>query len=355
MRKRSTLIFVKGCLRLLTLGSLGALAPAAAAGDLGPVLNDPTLTIKKLNGYLHSIAFSPEGKTLATGTSDGLVRLWDAASGEELRSLRGHQGNVGSVAFTPDGKTLASGSWDQTVRIWSPVTGEPGVVLEGQQPQPVSTSSGMLVVAFAPDGKTLASTDNGINFELMRTKGCVVHLWDAATGKKRGSLQGHTGSIYCLAWSPDGRRLATGSCDRTVRTWEAATGKEVLRLAGQVGAVDSIAYAPDGKALAFACRDVTVAEGKAEVKLWDLVQERARVAQPGYGPVAFSPDGKWLACLAKDRGVHLLSVRTGEETVRLNTRGVACLAFSPDGKRLAVGSDRWMQVSVWDLRPGRTP
>ena len=344
--------------------ALGALALAAGAlgcaalqgpGTPGPrsgrraAALDPVLTIE-LNGIVHGVAFAPDGKTLATASSDRLVRLWDAASGQERRSLRGHLGNVSSVAFAPDGKTLASGSRDQTARLWVAASGEPGVTLDGQRAEPVSTTSGVVVVAFAPDGKTLASTANGSS--PVRSDG-VIHLWDPAAGKKKATLRGHRGPVLCLAWAPDGRTLTSGGFDKTVRSWEAATGQERSRLTGQVGAVVSVAYAADGKTLAVSARDLNAPGDRAEVSLWDVARGKARASVPGYGsegPVAFSPDGRWLACPAKGGGVRLLAARTGAEEARLATpyEGVNCLAFSRDGKRLAAGHNA-TRVSVWDL------
>ena len=151
------------------------------------------------------VAFSLDGKTLASGSGDKTIKLWDVATGQERATLRGHSNWVSSVAFSRDGKTLASGSWDNTIKLWDVATGQERATLRGHS-EPVNS------VGFSPDGKTLASGswDN------------TIKLWEVATGQERASLRGHSESVYSVAFSPDGKTLASGSFDSTIKLWDGA-------------------------------------------------------------------------------------------------------------------------------------
>jgi WD40 repeat protein len=294
-------------------------------------------------GAVDSVAFSPDSKTLASASANaeapwnnpGEVRLWDVASGQKRATLSGHTGGVFAVAFSPDGKTLASASADKTVKLWDAATGRVQATVNGH-------TSWVLNVAFSPDGKTLASASAD------RT----VKLWDAATGQERAALKGHTGGpVTSLAFSPDGKTLASGSADRTVMLWDAATGQVRATLTGHTGEVQSVAFSPDGKTLASGSWDRTV-------KLWDAATGQVRAALKGYAggifSVAFSPDGKTLASGSWDHTVKLWDAATGQQCVTLmgHKDPIWSVAFSPDGKTLASGSaDK--TVKLWDAATGQ--
>ena len=183
----------------------------AVAGSIGIWLYDAHTgaEVARLTGHrdwVSSVAFSPDGNTLASGSRDDTIRLWDVQTGEERSTIRGHTENVLSVAFSPDGNTLASGSRDATIRLWDVQTGEERSTIRGH-------TENVLSVAFSPDGNTLASG----------SAGGTIRLWDVQTGEERSTLTGHRGVVHSLAFSPDGNTLASGSGDGTILLWDTST------------------------------------------------------------------------------------------------------------------------------------
>jgi WD40 repeat protein len=317
---------------------------------VGPPFTGDTGTSN--TGLVVSMAFSPDGKALATGSLDGTVQLWDLAThrpiGAPLTRGTGTAGAAGSVAFSPDGTTLATGSFDGPVQLWDVATDQPiGAPLTG--------STGMVgSVAFSPDGKALAtgSLDG------------TVRLWDVASGQLAGApFTGDTGAVLSVAFSPDGKTLATGSDDGTVRLWDTASGRPIgaplasggigdsLLLPGQG---DAVAFSPDGKVLA------TVSIG-GTVQLWEVATGRptgipfsrhaGSVIQ-----VAFSPDGKVLATVSGGRKVRLWDVASSRPAgiaITNHAGSVAAVAFSPDGKVLAtISLEGTVRVRLWEVATG---
>ncbi|SOD86419.1 trypsin-like peptidase domain-containing protein [Streptomyces sp. Ag109_G2-15] len=283
---------------------------------------------RRLSGHamtVTSVAFSPDSRTLATGSYDRTVRLWDVATGTTRHILKRHTDQVYSVAFSPDGRTLATAGIDGRVLLWDVATGDPLYSL--------TYSQSANAVAFSPDGKTLATATAD-----------TVQLWDATTRKAGRVLSGHTGLVSSVAFSPDSRTLATASWDRTTRLWDVATGTTRHILEGHTSEVVSVAYSPDGKTLATAGNDVTVL-------LWDVATGKSRTSlTTATDSVAFSPDGKSLATASPDHTVQLWNVTTGATISSLTGHSDQVLqtAFSPDGKTLAsVGLDH--TVRLWKV------
>jgi WD40 repeat protein len=204
--------------------------------------------LKGHSAGVNSVAFSPDGKTIATGSLDNTVKLWNL-EGKEIQTLKGHSAGVNSVAFSPDGKTIATGSLDNTVKLWN---------LEGKEIQSFKGhSSRVNSVAFSPDGKTIA-TGSGDN---------TVKLWNLE-GKEIQTLKGHSSRVNSVAFSPDGKTIATVSGDNTVKLWN-LEGKEIQTLKGHSAGVNSVAFSPDGKTIATGSGDNTV-------KLWSLDLDRQK-------------------------------------------------------------------------------
>lgn len=288
-------------------------------------------------GWIWSLAISPDGKILASAGGDHAVLLWDTGTGHKLRTLVGHNWQVRSLAFSPDGKTLASGSDDTTIRLWEIGTGKGIRVLQGHQGE-------VLSVAYSPDGKTLAS---GSEDKTMR-------LWETATGKETRTLKGHEWRTSSVAFSQDSKMVASGSADMTVRLWDAATGKHIRSfkdLKGSAGSVSCVAFSPDGETLASAGL-----RSPDNIRLWQVATGKLvrAIKWDGVTTIAFSPDGKTLAAGTNHWTIGLWDAATGKEVLppKGHALGIQAVAFSPDGKTLASGSTD-MTVRLWEASTGK--
>ncbi len=265
-------------------------------------------------GYVYSVSFSPNGKTIATASDDKTARLW-TLNGQLLQEFKGHQGYVYSVSFSPDGKTIATASDDKTARLWT---------LNGQLLQEFKGHQGYVYsVSFSPDGKTIAtaSDDN------------TARLW-TLNGQVLQELKGHQDRVYSVSFSPDGKTIATASLDNTARLWT-LNGQMLQELKGHQHRVNSVSFSPDGKTIATASLDNTA-------RLWTLngqVLQEFKGHQGGVWGVSFSPDGKTIATASLDNTARLWTLN-GQllQEFKGHQAYVWGVSFSPDGKTIATAS-----------------
>jgi WD40 repeat protein/transcriptional regulator with XRE-family HTH domain len=352
----------------------GDAALAAAAGQPLPIR-----TFAGHTDWLEDVAFSPDSRYVLTGSRDTTARLWDVATGTELKRFEGHTGIVFSVAFAPDGRYALTGSQDKTARLWDIAT---GAVIRRFGGDSKYTDKPIYTVAFAPDGQTIltggaekivriwdletgkmlrsfghASTvyravfsPDGRQVASTTNLGDVL-LWDVATGAQVRVFEGHTDATRDIAFAPDGKTLLTGSFDRTARLWDVATGAELKRFAGHREFIWQVAFTPDGAYAITASQDKTV-------RLWDIASGEEVRRYSGHQNYVVgadvSRDGRYLVTISRDQTARLWNEQGDVELPRLVGHGedVHMAVYSPDG-RYILSASLDHTARLWDAATGR--
>ncbi len=302
-------------------------APTATALRRGTTI----FTYRGHSARVSAIAWSPDGKRLASASDDKVVQISDGRNGNTLLTYDGHSGELYTVAWSPDGQYIASAGADKTVQVWSAITGKKIYTYKGH-------TAAVNAVSWSPDSKHIASASDDH----------TVQVWNAIAKGRVLFYGGHLDGVLAVTWSPDGKRIASGSWDNTMRVWNAVTGKEELLYLGHSAEIYSIAWSPDGKHLASASADTTV----------QVCDSRVGLNKPTYHghsdvvlAVSWSPNGQFITSGGYDNTVQLWNSTTGKHifTYDRHSNWVNAIAWAPENQRIATGGYD-TTVQVWQAQ-----
>ncbi len=299
------------------------------------------LTYRGQSGEVTAVAWSPNGRHIASGGNDSTIRVWNASTGADQLVSHGHSGGIPAITWSPDSTRIASmtsgpsvsggpPASDNSVHVLNATTGNPIYIYHGH-------SSGITDVAWSPRGERIASSSTDY----------TVQVWNAANGENPLIYRTHAWYVWTLAWSPDGKRLASGGPDGTISLWDAVSGHTFLSYRGHINAVEAITWSPDGKFIASASDDYSV-------RIWNSASGKLVYSYHGHSSyvraVAWSPDGHSIASGSNDKTVQVWDSASGKmnDIYRGHSGAVTAVVWSPGGRVIASGSTDGT-VQLWQV------
>lgn len=319
-----------GAILVLAIVSPRCAAQDAVAQRQG-TLDQSILTLRGHEQWISSVAYSPDGKRIVSGSGDDTVKVWEALTGKELLSWRTAGKGVTALALSSDGKQIVTGHWDKSIQIWDASSGKKLSTLRGH-------AENITSISLSSDGKRIVSGSGDD----------TLKIWDTATGKILHSLDhDNEYDIAAVAFSPDGKWIVSGDGDNVLKVWDAANGEDVRTLLGHDGAITAVAFSPDGRSIVSGSIDDSV-------RIWDSESGKELMTLRGHADditaVAFDAAGKRIASSSADGTVKIWEARSGKElrTLRGHAGSVTCIAFHPDGNRIVSGGNG--TAKVWEIR-----
>lgn len=294
--------------------------------------------LRTLHGHadlVYGIAFSPDGKKIASCSGDKTIKIWETDSGKKVFTLKGHEGQISCIAFSPDGKKMVSGSHDETIKIWETDSGKNMATF-------ASHKSRVYSVSFSPDSKKIISGGDDKS----------IKIWDADSGKNIATLVGHTDSVLSASISLDGKKIVSGSGakDKSIKIWATGSGKNIATLKGHREAIISVSFSSDGKKIASASHDATI-------RIWDVRTKKMLQVLEGHtakvSSCVFTPDGQILASKSDDNTVWLWRTDFWQTIAIVDEPDIGYwapeMAFHPSKPILAAHGKKNSVIKLWEL------